>query len=96
VETEISIQGSPGRLELPSTAWDAIAEATIEVSAPLRVADMEFDPADAPEVPLTPGRYLMQVYARTPETIARQRPQQTEWRDGVPWPEEHTVVFSPA
>jgi hypothetical protein len=91
----VTITGAPTRQTVPKAAWDYVAESTIEVTEPLLVADMEFAPvAGVAPLELDPGRYVVQVYARSPETIARQRPQQTG--PDTRWNEEHLVVMSPA
>lgn len=48
---EINISRSPNKMDLPSAAWDSIAGATIEVTQPLHIVDMEFDPAAAAAIP---------------------------------------------
>jgi hypothetical protein len=89
VSVDVRVLPMPFRQSGP-LGWDTQVESEIEVSGSLWLTDMEHDPQGGPEIALHCGRYLIQVRARSIETV-RDRPFLQV--DGVM--EQHVVDLSP-
>jgi hypothetical protein len=90
VSVDVSVLPMPFRHSGP-LGWDVVATGEVDVSGPLYLTDMEFDPQDEAGLSLTPGRYLVQVYARSLQYVL-DRPFLSVDRPAM---EQHGVYLSP-
>lgn len=90
VKVDVLVLPMPFRQSGP-LGWDVVAVGEVDVSGPLYVTDMEFDPQAEAGLSMSAGRHLVQVHARSIEYV-RERP--FLHVDG-PATEQHRVYVSP-
>lgn len=90
VSVDVTVLPMPFRSSGPF-GWDVEVTTEMMVSGPLFLTDMEHDPQEGPEIPLSSGRYLIQVRARSKAYVEKLPFLQI---DGSPM-EQHMVYLSP-